>query len=636
MIVFFTYNSILSNLLYIVNPFLYKINMDSYKKWVIQLEEIRKKCGSDVKLDLPQIVVIGDQSSGKSSLLSSLFDIPFPENSGTTTRCPIIVYTKNKNTETTYTITIDDKKYNVKKNNFSNKILEIQKKIIGKNHFSTTPITIEAEGYDLVDLVLVDLPGIISNGSGQKDVLEMITEHIEPEQSLILVVTEATKDEETAKALELARKYDPTNERTIRILTKYDMFDSEKSTENANKLVSTISPLSAHAIICRPKGESYNSEEENKILSEYNIPKERSGVKALKQRLPLLLNDRIQRYLPILCKDIECKLRENRNNVKDIGEKPPDNTEIIRNIQHKLKDTIIKGDDYISIECKITSIVEKLSEKINKYKIDKDLIEKYYRYNAFTPLFFEGESVFRNILQIINKEWNKYVDEFIIEILGYINTIFCFDNFTDYKKCLIDSIRDNWEKNKIIIMNNFRKDVNIELEKEKDFATLNHYLHSKYEERLALPDECIKEITKAAYYYNDEEETDMNDTIIWNDEGGINVKRSKENLKKKIHKILEDYRTSFIKLSISEQTKERILAACKAYYPVSKKTFIDNILIVSKKTIIDSIKEWIENFISDKKIRKNIGEDPSIHEKRENYKKKISILEDCLSIINNI
>ena len=74
--------------------------MDSYKKWVIQLEEIRKTCGSDVKLDLPQIVVIGDQSSGKSSLLSSLFDIPFPENTGTTTRCPIIVYTKNKNTET--------------------------------------------------------------------------------------------------------------------------------------------------------------------------------------------------------------------------------------------------------------------------------------------------------------------------------------------------------------------------------------------------------------------------------------------------------------------------------------------------------------------------------------------------------
>ncbi len=46
-------------------------------------------------IQLPQIVVIGDQSSCKSSFLESLTRINFPVNSGICTRCPIIVNCKN-------------------------------------------------------------------------------------------------------------------------------------------------------------------------------------------------------------------------------------------------------------------------------------------------------------------------------------------------------------------------------------------------------------------------------------------------------------------------------------------------------------------------------------------------------------
>ena len=54
----------------------------------------------------------------------------------------------------------------------------------------------------------------------------MIKKIITPEESLILVITTANQDDETAKALELAREFDSSEKRTIRIMTKYDKFDS--------------------------------------------------------------------------------------------------------------------------------------------------------------------------------------------------------------------------------------------------------------------------------------------------------------------------------------------------------------------------------------------------------------------------
>ncbi len=42
----------------------------------------------------PRIVVVGDQHSGKSSVLESISGIPFPRDSRLCTRCPIIVKTK--------------------------------------------------------------------------------------------------------------------------------------------------------------------------------------------------------------------------------------------------------------------------------------------------------------------------------------------------------------------------------------------------------------------------------------------------------------------------------------------------------------------------------------------------------------
>lgn len=43
-------------------------------------------CGVGQYIALPQLVVVGDQSSGKSSVLEGLTDLPFPRDSGLCTR----------------------------------------------------------------------------------------------------------------------------------------------------------------------------------------------------------------------------------------------------------------------------------------------------------------------------------------------------------------------------------------------------------------------------------------------------------------------------------------------------------------------------------------------------------------------
>ena len=67
-----------------------------YLKILDSLSRIRDKCQG--KLDLPQICVVGDQTSGKSSLLQCLTGVPFPVKSGICTRAPTVVQCRRSNT----------------------------------------------------------------------------------------------------------------------------------------------------------------------------------------------------------------------------------------------------------------------------------------------------------------------------------------------------------------------------------------------------------------------------------------------------------------------------------------------------------------------------------------------------------
>ena len=100
-------------------------NNNEYVKILEKIKVIRPLIRG-YNLQLPQIVVIGDQSSGKSSVLESLTGIKFPVNAGICTRCPIIVNCKNDKQIKENQFTINGKKVQIE--NLSKEILEIQDK----------------------------------------------------------------------------------------------------------------------------------------------------------------------------------------------------------------------------------------------------------------------------------------------------------------------------------------------------------------------------------------------------------------------------------------------------------------------------------------------------------------------------
>lgn len=65
--------------------------MESLVSIVNKLQDVFQKVGGG-EIELPEIVVVGSQSSGKSSVLESIVGKDFlPRGSGIVTRCPLIL-----------------------------------------------------------------------------------------------------------------------------------------------------------------------------------------------------------------------------------------------------------------------------------------------------------------------------------------------------------------------------------------------------------------------------------------------------------------------------------------------------------------------------------------------------------------
>uniref|UniRef100_A0A8C2EER2 Interferon-induced GTP-binding protein MxE-like n=1 Tax=Cyprinus carpio TaxID=7962 RepID=A0A8C2EER2_CYPCA len=201
----------------------------------IDLVDSLRALGLEKDLNLPAIAVIGDQSSGKSSVLEALSGVSLPRGTGIVTRCPLVLklkkFTKDKNWHGLLSYKDQIKTLNDPED-VEKAVLYAQGVLAGNGEgISHEMITLEIQSCDVPDLTLIDLPGIarVATANQPKDIdkqiKDLIKKFIQRQETICLVVVPANVDITTTEALQMASEVDSTGERTLGVLTKPDLVD---------------------------------------------------------------------------------------------------------------------------------------------------------------------------------------------------------------------------------------------------------------------------------------------------------------------------------------------------------------------------------------------------------------------------
>ncbi|XP_013875200.1 dynamin-1-like protein isoform X2 [Austrofundulus limnaeus] len=294
-----------------------------------KLQDVFNTVGADI-IQLPQIAVVGTQSSGKSSVLESLVgrDI-LPRGTGIVTRRPLILQLVHIDSDdrrkTTEENGIDGEewgKFLHTKNKIYTDFEEIRheieaetERITGNNKgICDEPIHLKIFSPHVVNLTLVDLPGItkVPVGDQPKDIeiqiRELILKFISNPNSIILAVTAANTDMATSEALKVAREVDPDGRRTLAVVTKLDLMDA--GTDAMDVLMGRVIPVKLGIVgvvnrsqldINQKKSVADSIHDEYAFLQKkYPSLANRNGTKYLARTLNRLLMHHIRDCLPEL------------------------------------------------------------------------------------------------------------------------------------------------------------------------------------------------------------------------------------------------------------------------------------------------------------------------------------------------
>ncbi|BGP37737.1 vacuolar protein sorting-associated protein 1 [Rhodotorula kratochvilovae] len=304
---------------------------------------------SSAPIDLPQIAVIGSQSSGKSSVLENVVGRDFlPRGTGIVTRRPLVLQLINRPAgpkangevkEEEGSQPTSDKASNPDEwaeflhrpgekffdfNKVREEIVADTDLKTGKNAgISPLPIGLRIFSPHVLTLTLIDLPGLtkVPVGDQPRDIevqiRNMLLKFIQKPNSIILAVTAANTDLANSDGLKLAREVDPEGLRTIGVLTKVDLMD--QGTDVVDILAGRIIPLRLGYVPVVNRGQrdidnkrpiAAALEHERQFFE--NHPSYRSkasycGTPYLTRRLNTILMHHIKATLP----DIKAKISQN-------------------------------------------------------------------------------------------------------------------------------------------------------------------------------------------------------------------------------------------------------------------------------------------------------------------------------------
>ncbi|KAH7318218.1 P-loop containing nucleoside triphosphate hydrolase protein [Stachybotrys elegans] len=336
-----------------------------------QLEAINKlqSWGPLQELQTPQLVIVGGQSTGKSSLLRTLTGIPFPIDARCCTRFPTRIVSRRTapGTSESYKITLEpptieavglqyakmDKAALYEEGSvltheiFSEAIKKISEdwvKIVpGKGekarNFVSNVLNVEMAGPDKQPFSIIDLPGIFASSSTVKEkelegVRNLAIGYMSQPQNIIVCVCAADYDIANQDIFDLAKKHVQDDRRLVGVLTRCDRCAiSIESVQSAVDLATGRNKRTGADVmnggwfVVRNRVENDGTptnaaSAEEALFNEFPwnlIPADHRGSSALRTRLASMLSDKIGAVFPQIRAKLDNDLAQLLNEQAALG-----------------------------------------------------------------------------------------------------------------------------------------------------------------------------------------------------------------------------------------------------------------------------------------------------------------------------
>ncbi|KAG8096710.1 hypothetical protein GUJ93_ZPchr0013g35048 [Zizania palustris] len=338
---------------------------DQIRPLLDAVDRLRRLKVTQEGIQLPTIVVVGDQSSGKSSVLESLAGISLPRGQGICTRVPLVMRLQDDPSADSAKLQLEYSNGRVvttSEAQVADAINAATAEIAGSGKgISDAPITLVVRKRGVPDLTLVDLPGITRVPvKGQPDdiydqIARIIKEYIAPKESIILNVLSATVDFPTCESIRMSQQVDRTGERTLAVVTKAD-----KAPEGLLEKVTMDEVNIGLGYVCvrnRIGEETYDQARvEEERLFKYHpllskIDESMVGIPVLAQRLMQIQSTIIAKCLPDIVKQINDRLSRNS---AELDQMPPDLNNvadavrvffhIVKQVSASLEKLLVRGE----------------------------------------------------------------------------------------------------------------------------------------------------------------------------------------------------------------------------------------------------------------------------------------------------
>ncbi|KAF8476211.1 P-loop containing nucleoside triphosphate hydrolase protein [Kalaharituber pfeilii] len=364
-----------------------------------------RELGIQEDIPLPQLVVVGDQSSGKSSLLEGLTGLPFPVAGTICTRFATqivfrrtapdegeririsIIPSKNCTEEQkealrefsqdVETLDADEFQGLIEKASSAMglpKPGELREMKSGPR-FSDDVLKIELSGPNHTHFSVVDVPGIFQAATvlQSEDDIEMIETlvkgYIGDSRTIILAVASSLHETANQKVFRLAKDADPSGSRTLGVLTKPDAVQRGDEQRVIDVARNNVTKLHHGWFVVRNRStqdiaDGVTLEQRNANEAAFfsqppwkALPADRVGIRALEKFLKALLNDHVRREFPTLLREMDGLITKAERELEKMGpprETPDEQRQILTHLAgefYKLANNAILGhyrDDFFT------------------------------------------------------------------------------------------------------------------------------------------------------------------------------------------------------------------------------------------------------------------------------------------------